>query len=227
MARTNTETRNLIKTKKYFLFDLDGTMVNLENMNYVSFRDAISELANKNLTYDEYMKYFAGAGSLAGFEKYSLEKHIALRAETLVKAYRSKKEEALKTRFKEVVKIKSGIAEFLEVSRKDDIMLAVATSTVKKFAMYILKEAGLVQYFDAIVTVNDVVHTKPNPEIFFIAMELVGGNINDSVIFEDSPSGVQCAKNSGMDYVIVVTPGHNEHVVGENDYIISDYTELI
>jgi HAD superfamily hydrolase (TIGR01509 family) len=202
-------------------------MVDLEDLNYTSFRDTIFELAGKNFSYAEYLKYFSGVGSLAGFEKYSLVSHIALSAEILVKRFREKKDLALKTRFKEVVKVMPGISEFLRNARRNNIMLAVATSSAKNFAMYILKESGLIEYFDAIVTVNDVVYTKPNPEIFFRAMELVGGNIKDSVIFEDSPSGVLCAKNSGMDYIIVVTPGRNEQVVGENDFVISDYTELL
>ena len=54
------------------------------------------------------------------------------------------------------------------------------------------------QYFDAIVTGDDVQHTKPAPDIYLLALERLGLPAQEAVAFEDTPAGVTSAASAGI-----------------------------
>lgn len=219
--------KELVDSKRVVILDLDGTMVNLEELNYTSFRDATLDTINRKLSYDEYVRFFAGSGSRSGFEKYLNHIGVITDIDTIQKAYRSIKRDALLNRFDSVVTKIDGIDEFLKYCKGRGVKLAVGTSNAKEFAENILIKTGLYPYFDAFVYVEDVENTKPAPDIFLEGLKRVGGTITEAVVFEDSPTGVKAAVNSGMDYVLVFTDGHNNSLVSESKYVISSYFELL
>lgn len=213
--------------KKYFLFDMDGTMVDLEQLNYECFRFACKDKLNMHLSFEEYMQYMAGAGSTQGFINYlqSIEKTYDVKE--LVAIYRGQKAVALEKQFNEVVALKPGIKDFLGLLVSKGYKLAVGTSTARHFAEKILKGAGLYGYFHAIVAVEDAPRTKPAPDIFLKALELIGGNVKEAVVFEDSKNGVESAKNGGFDCVILRNVGKNDSVTENEPHVIDDYTAIL
>jgi HAD superfamily hydrolase (TIGR01509 family) len=216
-----------LTNKKYFLFDLDGTLVDLERLNYTCFAEATKKITGKELTFEEYMKHMAGVGSVGGFERYfSSVGIVGVDVNKVVVGYRERKKHHLENHFEESVKVKSGAIEFLKRLRELGKKIALGTSTHKLFATIIIEKSGLKPFFDEVVTVNDVARSKPYTDIFDEALRRIGGNIRDAIIFEDSPNGVQCAKNTGIDYVVVHNLGKNDKVVAEAKNSIEDYREL-
>ena len=69
--------------------------------------------------------------------------------------------------------------------------------------MKCLKDAGIDTYFDGIVCGDMVSHSKPDPEIYLRACELVGVNPKDAVAFEDAPAGIESAYRAGMKVIMV------------------------
>ncbi|MEP6595754.1 MAG: HAD family hydrolase, partial [Ginsengibacter sp.] len=59
------------------------------------------------------------------------------------------------------------------------------------------------KYFDAIVSADDVVHSKPDPETYTKCAERLKIDCKDCLVFEDAPKGVEAAQNAGMDCVAV------------------------
>lgn len=218
-----------INSKKYFIFDLDGTLVNLEELNYTSFRDTVKKFFEKELTYEMYLQYFAGAGSKKGFERYLVGKRIEYSKDITIvqRDYRAYKRGQLNTNFHNVVKIIPGADTYLKFLKENGKKIALGTSNASEFAFLITKSLDLDKYFDAKVTVEDVKNTKPAPDIFLQALDLIGGNIDEGIVFEDSPTGVKAAQNSGMDYVVIHTKGANDSVIEGKKYVIDDYTALI
>jgi len=216
-----------ISKKQYFLFDLDGTLVDLEQLNYKSFVLAVEKYAKRELSFADYMKYIAGVGSVAGLRSFLQSIGMSkMDVMPVVETYRANKFYYLDHDFDSVVTIKPGLVDFLTRLREQGKHTAVGTSTAKKFAMLILEKSGLLPYFEHVVTVDDVAHTKPAPDIFFRALDLLNGTKEGAIIFEDSPNGVACAKNTRIDFIVVHNKGKNDAVAEESENTITNYTEL-
>ena len=66
-----------------------------------------------------------------------------------------------------------------------------------------MEKAKLIQYFDLILSNQDVRHAKPSPEIYLTAMERLGVRPEECVIVEDNENGIRAAIDSGG-YVLPV-----------------------
>lgn len=76
--------------------------------------------------------------------------------------------------------------------------LVVASGGLRSIIERTLDTIGLRAYFDAVVTSEDVVRGKPEPDIFLAAAERAGVAAKDCVVYEDSPSGLEAARRAGM-----------------------------
>lgn len=217
----------LLSSKEYFLFDMDGTLVDLEELNYQSFSSTVKDILNLNLSNDEYMSFFAGAGSKSGFGKYLKSVNRVSDVDALVKSYRQLKRESLYNRFNEVVTVKDGAHDYLKALNEKGVKLALCTSTVKEFGEYILEHSGLAVYFDIKLYRDDIVNSKPHPEIFLKSLELLGGSVEKAVVFEDSKNGIESAVNANIDCVIIHTKGHNDEFASKSEYVIENYLGLV
>ena len=62
----------------------------------------------------------------------------------------------------------------------------------------ILKQIGLDTYFDAISDGNNITHSKPDPEVFLKAAEMLGVAPEHCMIVEDADAGIEAGKRAGM-----------------------------
>jgi len=76
--------------------------------------------------------------------------------------------------------------------------MAVGTGASRKSAEVQLEELGISDYFDAIVTADDVICHKPNPDTFLKCAELLGVEPGKCQVFEDGDLGIEAAKTAGM-----------------------------
>lgn len=104
---------------------------------------------------------------------------------------------------REGIAMKPGAKELIESAKKKGYRLAVATSSSRVHASKLLKEAGIYDYFDGIVFGDMVSHSKPDPEIYRKACEEIRVSPEESIAFEDAPSGVRSASAAGLRVVIV------------------------
>lgn len=99
------------------------------------------------------------------------------------------------------VPVKKGLRELLEYLKKSGLKAAVATSTNKVLAENILKMAEVYSYFDKVVCGDTVERSKPYPDIFQKAAEEIGLPMEECLVLEDSPAGLEAGKAAGG-YVI-------------------------
>lgn len=92
---------------------------------------------------------------------------------------------------------KDGLHELLEWLRAERIPAAVATSTSRAAAERYWKLAGIADYFSASVCGDEVINSKPDPEIFLRAAELLQVPIQDCMVAEDSINGLRAARAAG------------------------------
>lgn len=90
-----------------------------------------------------------------------------------------------------------GVRRALESLRAAGLKLAVGSSS--KNAHFILERLDAEQYFDAVCDGTQIVHSKPHPEVFLKAAEMLGLPPAACLVVEDAPAGLQAARAAGMD----------------------------
>jgi beta-phosphoglucomutase-like phosphatase (HAD superfamily) len=67
------------------------------------------------------------------------------------------------------------------------------------------KRLGVFEYFDKVICADDVGigRTKPNPDLFLLALDLLNVQENEAIVFEDSPNGIRAARSAGI-FVVAV-----------------------
>ena len=105
---------------------------------------------------------------------------------------------------------------------------AIVTSSPRRLALRRLAAAGL-PVPTVLVTAEDVERGKPAPDCFLLAAERLGQRIEDCLVFEDAPAGIQAAEAAGA-AVAVVTVTH-KHALATGHPTITGYgaltTELV
>lgn len=81
--------------------------------------------------------------------------------------------------------------------------LALASSTRGENVRRQLKNAGLLDYFEILVTGDMVEHSKPNPQIYQMAVQGLKLNCNECLAIEDSPNGIKSAFSAGVPVIMV------------------------
>jgi HAD superfamily hydrolase (TIGR01509 family) len=99
-----------------------------------------------------------------------------------------------------------GVQDYLEDGRRLGLGLAIASSSAYDWVDGHLRRLGLFHYFDTIKAREDVLHTKPEPDLFLSALSALGAQPNQAIVFEDSPNGVTAAKRAGIFVVAVPNP---------------------
>lgn len=207
---------------------MDGTLVNLEELNYRSYKQAVESYFDVELDDDEYQKYFSGKQTNAGIQSFVEAEGVKdYDIEEIKKVYRDKKRNALQNRTGEVVKLIPGASEYVRFLCNQAVKISVGTSTIREFAELILKYFELWDLFDFVLAAEDVERGKPDPQVFELSLEKHNSTKEESVIFEDSKSGLESALATRVLTVGIKTPGLNDDYVGMADYVIEDYKELM
>ena len=103
----------------------------------------------------------------------------------------------------EGVPMKPGVGEVLELLRSRGVPTALATSTGRPRTKRRMEMTGLGPYFSAIITGDQVEHSKPDPEIYRAACQRLGVSPAKAVAVEDSPNGIRSALSAGMTAVMI------------------------
>lgn len=122
--------------------------------------------------------------------------------------------------------------DLLQYLKKDKLKIALLTSSYKAHIIPALQKHHLEDYFDVVLTKDDVTHGKPNPEIIEKALTIMKGNPKEALIMGDSYHDVQTGKNAGVT-TVVYYPQENEAFYSEDDlrkekpdYMITDLLDL-
>ena len=102
-----------------------------------------------------------------------------------------------------LLELKPGVRELLDFLRAKGCRIAIASSTRTDIVEKELADAGLIGYFSAVVGGDRAQRSKPNPDIFLKAAELLGEKPENCVVIEDSYNGIRAAKAAGMTAIMV------------------------
>ncbi|ETA81114.1 HAD family hydrolase [Youngiibacter fragilis] len=98
---------------------------------------------------------------------------------------------------------KPGLFELFDYLEANGYRRVVATSSHRTRAEFIVKKLGLEERIDGMVTGDQIRKGKPDPEIFLKAAEMAGTMSENSIVLEDSRSGLHGANNAGMRCIFI------------------------
>ena len=110
-----------------------------------------------------------------------------------------------------------GVENYLADARRLGLRMAIASSSGSTWVMEHLERFGIYEHFDAIVSREDVTRTKPDPELYRVALQRLSVSPLESIAFEDSTNGIRAAKAANLFCVAVPNPLTADLDLGEAD----------
>lgn len=99
--------------------------------------------------------------------------------------------------------LKPGAIELLNYLRENNIKIAVASSSTSERAIGILKNHGIDNMFDTYVFAEDIHNSKPDPEIFLLALEKLSIQNTKCFVLEDSENGIEAAYRANIPVICI------------------------
>jgi len=201
------------------IFDKDGIVFDTEP--YYA-RSNIQALARHgvNLTEEEYYSFWTRDGG-------SLESYLAGKGrDHLNYHYLSfERRRILNEMLEERLPLIEGVAGVIKLLSQE-FPLSLVTSSHKEDTFHMLQLAGLLSYFNPVITAQDVKNKKPHPEGFLLASEGMGIDPSNVVVIEDAEKGVIAAKEAGMKCVAIPTAYTKENDFSRVDVVLDDVRKL-
>ncbi|RZK81199.1 MAG: HAD family phosphatase [Pedobacter sp.] len=206
-----------------FIFDLNGTMIDDMEYHAVAWSSVLNDDLKAGLTYDQVKLQMYGKNSelldrVFGKNHFTPEK---LEEISMDKEHRYQKD------YLEHMKLIDGLDDFLERAVDHEIKMAIGSAAIPFNIDYILDNLDIRNYLSAVVSADDVVISKPDPETFLKAASLLGVDPEACIVFEDAPKGVEAAQNAGMRAVVLTTMHSKEDFSQYTNVLafVSDYND--
>lgn len=118
----------------------------------------------------------------------------------------------------------AGVRETLEKAAALGLPCALGSSAPRENARLCLESLGLVPFFKAVVTGEDVERGKPHPDIFLAAARKLGVPPEECLVIEDAPAGVEAAHRAGMRAIALLT-SHTPEELAAADALARDFRD--
>lgn len=216
---------------KLVIFDMAGTVVDEDNVVYKTLQKAINN-KGYDLTLDLVLEFGAGKEKHQAIKDILKEIKVDNFYEEASLIFGDFKELLIKAYHKLEVKSYDGVEGLIKDLKKANIKVALNTGYDKSTAQLLLDKMNwkLGIYYDALVTADDVVKGRPNPDMIFEAMEILNITNSESVLKAgDSIIDIEEGKNAFCGMTIGVTTGAHtkEQLVSANPtYTVNSLTEL-
>jgi beta-phosphoglucomutase len=178
---------------KAVLFDMDGVLVDTEELTFLAAQQMFEEHGIA-VTREDFRPYIGtGENSYIG--------NVARQYGFPVDIQRDKKRmyDLFGVLAKGRLKALPGVQDFIKACRSKGLKLAVATSADHVKMMINLRETGLDQEtFDVLVNGQEVRNKKPHPEIYLTTASKLGISPDECLVAEDAVNGIEAAKAAGM-----------------------------
>jgi len=206
-------------SRKAFIFDLDGVIVDTAKYHYLAWRELAIQLGfDFTMEQNERLK---GVSRVRSLEILLDIGKIQLNEDEKTTYLKEKNQQYLQYIAKmDHTEILPGIDDLLHYLKLNKVPFSLGSAS--KNARLILETLDLIDLFDAIVDGNDVSTAKPDPEVFLIAAQKLGVQPEDCIVIEDAQAGIEAANKAGMTSIGI----GDAHVLAEADFKLNNTSEL-
>jgi beta-phosphoglucomutase len=204
---------------KAVIFDLDGVICFTDKYHYQAWKELADQ---ENIYFDETIN-----NRLRGVSRMASLDIILERAD---RSYSDAEKEQMAQRKNDTyvrllsqmspADLSDEVRETLDELRVRGYRLAIGSSS--KNTKRILGQIGLGDYFDAISDGTNITNSKPDPEVFIKAAEMLGVSPSDCLVVEDALAGIEAAYRGGFESAGIGEAATHEHVT----YPIHTFSEL-
>jgi beta-phosphoglucomutase-like phosphatase (HAD superfamily) len=210
------------------IFDFNGIIVDDEPIHFKLFQRVLAEegiVLTEEAYYARYLGFDDRGAFVAGFR----DNHHPLTDPKLAELI-DRKAAYYQQAICDHVVIFPGVKTLLD-GLAPVVPLGVASGALRREIVTILRTAGLLNYFQAIVGAEDVEHGKPEPEIFIKVLAKLNAGATpqiepaECIVIEDSKEGIRGARRAGMK-CLAVTNSHRAELLGEADAVVKSLEEV-
>ena len=182
------------------IFDCDGTLVDSMSAHFEAWCEALSLYGAGGIFKEDVFLAMGGRPTRDIVVEINDEYDLHLNPEAVAIA----KREAFLKRIQSVTLIDE-VAEFAQ-SLRGKVPMAIASGGSRMVVEKTLRVVGVSDWFDEVVTADDVQEGKPAPDVFLHAARLMGVVPSRCLALEDAPSGIVAAQRAGMQVIAVPSP---------------------
>ena len=121
-------------------------------------------------------------------------------------------------------KLIEGVLEFLKWAKLKNISMGVCTNKQEHLAIDLLKKIKIYDFFDYVTGGNTFDYCKPDPKHLTSTIEIMGGDVKNSIMIGDSENDADAAKAAGMP-MILLEDGYTDKKVEQihHDHLVKDF----
>ena len=206
---------------KAFIFDMDGVIINSEP-HHIEVEIATAAKYGATITEEDLSKYM-GMVSTEMWSSVKSEHGLTGELEEILDHQINEKLSKLKASDLEPIE---GIPALMQKLSKANIPMAVASSSPRVYITAVLEKFGIVDYFDSVISGEEVNQGKPAPDIYLETAKVLGVEPKDCVVLEDSHNGVRAAKAAGMTCIGYLAPDAGGQDLSNADLIVSSINDI-
>jgi putative hydrolase of the HAD superfamily len=184
---------------KAIIFDFDGLIIDTETPWFEAYKETLGYY-NVDLPLEHYVKS-VGSDNTVLYEFFKQQLGESCNIEEIDTKAESIYKEKMKT-----PQAREGVKDYLQEANDLGYKIAIASSSTREWVTHYLDELGVLNYFNTIITQDDVEKVKPAPDLYLKAVDALNISSNEALAFEDSLNGLQAALAAGLKCVIVPNP---------------------
>ena len=188
-------------TANAIIWDMDGVLVDSGEFHYRSWRETLKAVMNSDISYEDFQRTFGlrNLEMLRGILSYEMP---ADEVDYLAGIKEARYRELL---HEHGMGLLPGVQDLLEQTAASGWLQAVASSAPRENVETVVDVVNIRGYFNAMISAEDVLRGKPDPEVYLTAAARLGVLPAKCIVIEDAPVGVQGAHSAGMKCIGVLT----------------------
>lgn len=186
---------------KAILFDMDGVLIDAKDWHYEALNKALG-LFGLGISRYDHLHTFDGLPTKVKLrmlsEQYYLPEELHPFINQVKQNYTS---EMVDLKCRPMFHHEYALSKL----HKEGYKIAVCSNSIRNTIVHMMEKSALIEYIDLIVSNEDVVKAKPNPEMYINAISKFGLNPDECLVVEDNPNGIEAGRASGAFVLPVVT----------------------